>query len=240
MTFGPFELDLSSGELRKGGTRVLLQEQPFRLLTTLLERPGEVVSRDELRSRLWSSGTFVDFEHGLNAAVRRLRRALNDSADSPVFVETLHRRGYRFIAPPAVSHRATAGPAHGPRLRLAVRRFRVVSESDRPTCFAEGLLAETIAQLVRLSSPSVGIVARGDDGVDYMLEGALRFSSGRVRITAQLIDCADDALAWADVFDREHATDALLVQQDVALLIARAVSGCLLALGGDRALQPAV
>src|SRR6188508_381477 len=97
--FGPFQLDLRTGELRKGGIRINLPDQPFQVLRTLLERPGELVTREELRQRLWSAETFVDFEHGLNAAVRRLRDALGDSADVPRFVETVPRRGYRFIAP---------------------------------------------------------------------------------------------------------------------------------------------
>jgi TolB-like protein/DNA-binding winged helix-turn-helix (wHTH) protein/Tfp pilus assembly protein PilF len=97
--FGPFELDPRTGELRKAGVRINLPDQPFQVLKTLLERPGALVTRDELRQRLWSAETFVDFEHGLNAAVRRLRDALSDSADVPRFVETLPRRGYRFIAP---------------------------------------------------------------------------------------------------------------------------------------------
>jgi TolB-like protein/DNA-binding winged helix-turn-helix (wHTH) protein/Tfp pilus assembly protein PilF len=97
--FGTFTLDVRTGELRKGGARVSLPEQPFQILKTLLDRPGELVTREELRQRLWSAETFVDFDHGLNAAVRRLREALGDSAEAPRFVETLPRRGYRFIAP---------------------------------------------------------------------------------------------------------------------------------------------
>ena len=97
--FSVFELDVRSGELRKSGVRVSLQDQPLKLLESLLERPGELVTRDALRRRLWPGDTFVDFEQGLNAAVKRLREALGDSADSPRFVETLPRKGYRFIAP---------------------------------------------------------------------------------------------------------------------------------------------
>ena len=97
--FGVFELDLRAGEVRKNGVKVKLQEQPFQILAMLLERPGEVVTREELRQKLWPEGTFVDFEHGLNAAVNRLRDALGDSPDNPRFVETIPRRGYRFIAP---------------------------------------------------------------------------------------------------------------------------------------------
>jgi DNA-binding winged helix-turn-helix (wHTH) protein/Tol biopolymer transport system component len=97
--FSIFEVDLKAGELRRNGSRVKLQEQPFQILATLLEHPGEVVTREELRTRLWPADTFVDFDHGLNAAVRRLRDALGDSAENPRFVETVARRGYRFLAP---------------------------------------------------------------------------------------------------------------------------------------------
>jgi eukaryotic-like serine/threonine-protein kinase len=96
--FGVFEVDLRSGELRKSGARIHMQEQPFQILVMLLERPAEVVTREELRTKLWPGDTFVDFEHGVNSAVARLREALGDSADSPRYVETLPRRGYRFIA----------------------------------------------------------------------------------------------------------------------------------------------
>jgi eukaryotic-like serine/threonine-protein kinase len=95
--FGIFEADLSAGELRKGGSRIRLQEQPFQILILLLERPGEIITREELRSRLWPGDTFVDFEHGVNSAVARLRDALGDSADNPRYIETLPRRGYRLI-----------------------------------------------------------------------------------------------------------------------------------------------
>ena len=97
--FSTFEMDLQTGELRQRGQKVKLQEQPFQLLVALLERPGQVVTREELRSKLWPEDTFVDFDHGLNAAIKRLRDALGESADTPVFIETLARRGYRFIAP---------------------------------------------------------------------------------------------------------------------------------------------
>lgn len=104
MRFGAFELDVRSGELRKSGVRVALQEQPFKILTRLLTRPGDLVTREQLRQELWPSETFVDFEHGLNAAIKRLRDALGDSAESPRFIETVPRRGYRFIASVAPTH----------------------------------------------------------------------------------------------------------------------------------------
>jgi cholera toxin transcriptional activator len=97
--FGVFELDLNSGELRKSGVKLRLQEQPFQVLALLLERAGEVVTRDELRQKLWPSDTFVDFDHSLNTAINKVREALGDSASTPRYVETLARRGYRFVAP---------------------------------------------------------------------------------------------------------------------------------------------
>jgi DNA-binding winged helix-turn-helix (wHTH) protein len=97
--FGIFELDLSAGELRKSGVKLRLQGQPFQVLALLLEHAGEVVTREELQQKLWPSDTFVDFDHSLNTAINKVREALGDSASSPRYVETLARRGYRFIAP---------------------------------------------------------------------------------------------------------------------------------------------
>src|SRR6266851_5690455 len=99
LLFGAFEVDVRSGELRKQGVRIKLQEQPFHVLTVLLQRPGEVVTREELRNQNWPADTFVDFDNSLNTAINKLREALGDSADNPRFIETLPRRGYRFIAP---------------------------------------------------------------------------------------------------------------------------------------------
>jgi TolB-like protein/DNA-binding winged helix-turn-helix (wHTH) protein len=100
--FGTFELDIETGELRRNGVKLKLQDKPFQMLAMLLEQPGEVVSREALRERLWVADTFVDFDHGLNTATRKLRHVLGDSAENPRFIETLARRGYRFIAPVAV------------------------------------------------------------------------------------------------------------------------------------------
>jgi cholera toxin transcriptional activator len=97
--FGVFELDLNGGELRKSGVKLRLQGQPFQVLALLLERAGEVVTREELQQKLWPSDTFVDFDHSLNTAINKVREALGDSASSPRYIETLARRGYRFIAP---------------------------------------------------------------------------------------------------------------------------------------------
>ena len=111
--FAVFELDVRTGELRKHGMRLRLQEQPFQVLARLLERPGELVTREELRQKLWPSDTFVDFDHGLNTAVNKLREVLSDSAASPRYIETLPRRGYRFIYP-IESSGAIPAPLRGP------------------------------------------------------------------------------------------------------------------------------
>src|SRR5215469_7887948 len=110
MCFGPFEADLRSGELRKHGVRLKLQEQPFQVLVLLLEHAGEVVTREELRQRLWPAETFVDFDTGLNRAVKRLRDVLADSADQPRYIETFPRRGYRSTAQVTNIGQPTAAP----------------------------------------------------------------------------------------------------------------------------------
>src|SRR5205823_10876202 len=97
--FCAFELDAQSGELRKNGSKLKIQEQPLQILAMLLERPGVPVTREELRNHLWPADTFVDFDHSINAGIKRLREVLSDDPENPRFIETLPRRGYRFIAP---------------------------------------------------------------------------------------------------------------------------------------------
>src|SRR6266481_5932466 len=123
LRFGVFEVDVRSGELRKQGVRVKLQEQPFHVLTVLLQCPGEVVSREELRNQNWPADTFVDFDNGLNTAINKLREALGDSADNPRFIETLPRRGYRFIAPVSSKEGTTRGTATGASAAAPRRPF---------------------------------------------------------------------------------------------------------------------
>src|SRR5215467_10455240 len=110
LRFGPFEIDFQRRELRKEGRRLRLQEQPFQILRMLLESPGEVVTREEIRKRLWPDGSVVEFDHSINAAVKRLRDVLRDSADKPRYIETVARRGYRFIAEVGAAGRIQGGP----------------------------------------------------------------------------------------------------------------------------------
>ena len=128
--FGLFELDLSAGELRKSGVKLRLQGQPFQVLALLLERAGEVVTREELQQKLWPSDTFVDFDHSLNTAINKVREALGDSAANPRYVETLARRGYRFIAP--VQSPLTTDASDAPSSDKAVASSEASLSSDAP------------------------------------------------------------------------------------------------------------
>ncbi len=256
--FGRFELDSRTRELRKDGVRLRLQDQPFSVLALMLEHPGELLTRDELRDRLWPDGTFVDFEHGLNAAVKRLRSVLGDNAERPRFVETLHRRGYRFIArvervngSSGMYELAVASAGSDVKQRLAVLPFTHLGEASVPESFAGGLTEELITQLGRLCADRLGVIARsscmrvqrvnrtvreiGDAlRAQYLVEGTVRTEADRVRITAQLIDTRSETQLWAESYERPMA-DSLLVQSDVATQIVRSVAVELLP---DRAPTP--
>lgn len=244
LRFSDFEVDLQSRELRKAGAVVRLQDQPFRILTLLLERPGDVVTRDDIRSRLWPDGTFVDFEHSVNAAIKRLRAALGDTAEHPRFVETLHRRGYRFIGALGPDRYPTPGiagtaAAIGRRPRLVVLPFTNMSEQAQDY-FSDGLTEEMIAQMGRRCAHRIGVLARtssmlyknvvrgaNDIGealhADFLVEGSVRRDGDRVRITAQLIETKTETHLWAESYDR-RLEDCLAVQTEVASRIAHALA----------------
>src|SRR5689334_12652574 len=228
--FATFEVDLRARELRKGGIRIRLQDQPFEILAVMIERPGEIVTREELRDLLWPAGTFVDFEHSLNAAIKRLRSALGDDADNPRFVETLHRRGYRFIAAVesegqpvrnlhVVRPPMTKPAADGVTTRLVVLPFSNLSNDPSQEYFSDGLTEEMITQIGRLCPGRLGVIARTSSmlfkrsgksaseigrelSADYLLEGSVRGDGDRVRITAQLIDTRTEVHLWVETYDR--------------------------------------
>jgi TolB-like protein/tetratricopeptide (TPR) repeat protein len=239
--FAGYEVNLRARELWKDGVRVRLQDQPFQILAMMLERPGDIVTREEIRARLWPDGTTVDFEHSVNAAVKRLRAALGDTAESPRFVETLHRRGYRFLAPlaadapPPLSYRNT--PRDKPR--LVVLPFANLSEGPAQEYFSDGLTEEMIAQLGRLFGTRVGVIARTSSmllkqgnqtaseigrafGAQYLIEGSVRREGDRVRVTAQLIETEGETHLWSESYDR-RLPDVIAVQTDVAAAIARSL-----------------
>src|SRR5262245_23472303 len=229
--FGSFELDCRSAELRKSGFKIKLPEQSFQILCLLLERAGEIVLRNELRQRLWpTGGTFVDFDAGLNSAVKRLRDALGDSVDKPRFVETLPRHGYRFVGD-------VEKPDTPPVASLAVLPFDNLTGKPTQNYFVDGMTDAVITNLAQISSVRVisrtsvmqyrgtkkplAEVAR-ELNVDAVVEGAVVRSGQHVRITAQLIHAATDRHLWARGYDR-NLGDIVTLQGDVARAIAQAI-----------------
>jgi TolB-like protein/Flp pilus assembly protein TadD len=227
--FGMFEADFRAGELRKRGVKVKLQEQPLQILQMMLQRPGEVVTRDELRHKIWPADTFVDFEQGLYNAVRRLRDALKDSAEKPRFIETLSRRGYRFIGTIEASPRQIQS--------LAVLPLENLSCDPEQEYFAEGLteaLITTLAKIgeLRVISRTSVMLYKGvrkplpeiarELGVDAVVEGTVLRAGERVRITAQLIDAPKESHLWAESYERD-LRDVLALQAEVAQAIAREI-----------------
>jgi TolB-like protein len=175
--FGPYELDLRSAELRKNHLKIRLQEQPFQILVELLERPGQVVLREEIRNKLWPNNTVVEFDHSINAAVKRLRDALQDSAESPRYIETLARRGYRFIAAMSREAEKASQPGVAPiaptaativqgatwqqpqqSASIAVLPFANTSGDTENEYFSDGLAEEIINELAHV--PGLKVVAR--------------------------------------------------------------------------------
>ena len=227
--FGVFEADFRAGELRKRGVKIKLQEQPLQILQMLLQHPGEVVARDELRQKIWPADTFVDFEQGLYNAVKRLRDALKDSAEKPRFIETLSRHGYRFIG--------TIDEGVRKIQSLAVLPLDNLSRDPEQEYFAEGLteaLITTLAKIGELRVVSrnsvmqykgvhkpVNEIARQLE-VDAVVEGSVLRVGRRVRITAQLIEAANDRHLWAESYERD-LRDVLALQSEVVQAIARQI-----------------
>jgi DNA-binding winged helix-turn-helix (wHTH) protein len=236
--FDSFVLDLRSRELRTDNRSVVLQAQPFEILLLLLGRAGQVVDREELRRLLWPAGTFVDYEHSLNAAIKRLRSALGDDADRPRFIETVPRRGYRFVAPViengAMRSRPLSANTHS--IRLAVLP---VTHVGADTAFAEGLTDEIRAQVGRMSAGAVAVIARSSSMMfegrprraseigealraDYLLEGSVRGDGDRVRITVCLVETLGETHVWSDSVEC-RASGPLSTQVEVATRFAQSV-----------------
>ena len=237
--FGVFEIDPRAGELRKRGVRLRLQEQPLALLLALLERPGEVVTRAELRQRLWPSDTFVDFDHSLATSINKIRSALGDSATSPRFVETLPRRGYRFLAgvEKAPANGTSPAPHEAATGAVAVLPFENGGGDTAAEYLSDGLTDSIIMSLSSL--PAVRVMARttvfrykGRDvdprvigrelGVGAVLVGRVSQRSGRVLISAELVDAANGWQLWGAQYDCEPA-NLSSVEGAVATDICRAL-----------------
>src|SRR5215831_10378632 len=237
--FGPFEVNTRSGELRRRGVRIRLQEQPFQILVILLEHAGEVVLREDLICTLWPGNTFVDFDRGLNKAINRLREALGDSADKPRFIETLPQRGYRFLAQvTAVAREEEHGPMLQPHaLRidsLAVMPLDNLSGDPAQEYFSDGMTDELIGAVSRIkhlrvpsrmsvmqykgARKSLSEIAR-ELRVDAVVEESVMRSGERVRIITQLIYIPEDKQLWSGRYERELG-DILLLQGQIAQEIA--------------------
>jgi len=228
--FSTFEADFRAGELRKHGIRIKLQDQPLRVLQILIERAGEAVTREELQRRVWPADTFVDFDNGLNIAINKIREALGDSAGHPKFIETLPRRGYRFLQ--TLEHKAEKAID-----TIVVLPLVDLSHDPEEEYFAEGMteaLITTLAKIgaLRVVSRTTAMHYKGvrrplreianELQVGAVVEGTVHRSGDRVRISAQLIDAQADIHLWAESYDRD-LRDVLALQSEVAQAIAREI-----------------
>jgi TolB-like protein/tetratricopeptide (TPR) repeat protein len=229
VTFGAFELDLENGKLCKSGRVLKLRPQPMRVLCLLVSQAGKPVSRDEIRRLLWGESTFVDYDVGVDYCVYRIRSVLGDKAQAPRYVETLPRRGYRFIAT-VKRERSFAEPT------LAVLPFDNLNRDPAKDYFADGVTDALITELARI--PALRVISRQsvlhlkgssrkleeiarDLSVDGVVEGAVLHEGHRVRLTAQLILTEPERHAWAQSYDCDLS--AVLTTQSEA---ARAIAGC--------------
>jgi len=241
--FGVFEVDLRTGEVRKAGLKIRLQEQPLQVLAMLLEHAGEMVTRAELQKKLWSDHTYVDFDHGVNTAINKIRQALGDSAENPRFIETVARRGYRFIAPVEGSAAFQAAPGDARRTpalqvqSIAVLPLKNLSRDSEQEYFADGMTEALITNLgkigaLRVISRTSVMRYKGTKkplpeiarelNVDAIVEGTVQRSGDRVRVTANLLHAPTDRHLWAEIYERD-LRDVLALQSDVAQAIANEI-----------------
>ena len=249
--FGPFEVNFDRRELRKHGMKIKLEDKPFEILEALLREPGRMVTREELRAKLWPD-TFVSFEHCLNAAVNKLRSAVGDSSRYFRFIETVRRRGYRFIG--ALETADPSDPCES-RAVLLVLPFRVQSPNRAAEFFADGLTEEISAQLGRLDPQRLALISvatamlwkRSECNVkeigqkvhaDLVLEGSVRHASGRVRVGAQLVKSSDQLCVWSEIYECP-ATAPLTCQAEIAQQIAASLAAQL-GLNNHHAFSPSV
>jgi TolB-like protein/tetratricopeptide (TPR) repeat protein len=216
--FDCYEVDLAAGQIYKRGVRLRLADQPFRVLASLLERPGQVVTREDLRHQLWPGEVFVDFDNLLNTAVAKLRNALGDSAGRPHFIETLPKRGYRFIA--AVSEPVATLEPQPRRSTLLVLPFVNVSDDPAHEYFSDAMTDGLITELGSLAPNALALIARTTSmhykgtqktvarlgrelGVDYVVEGSMRRASDRVTLNVTLVRARDQMHVFAKRYEVE-------------------------------------
>jgi TolB-like protein/tetratricopeptide (TPR) repeat protein len=227
--FGDFVLDLSAYELRRQGRRLRIERQPMELLRFLVERHGELVTREEIVERLWGRDVFVAVDTSVNTVVRKIRRALRDSADTPRFIQTIQGKGYRFIAD---LDRPTVAV-------VAVLPFDNLQSDADHDYVAEGLTEETIVRLGQVAPDELRVVGRRsclayrgtqttldvigrELGADYILEGSVRTAGGRCRVATTLCRVKDQVPVWAETFERD-TNDLLRLQADLGQAIAHQI-----------------
>jgi serine/threonine-protein kinase len=235
--FDCYEVDLSSGQLYKQGTRINLREKSFEILAALLESPGELVTREELRHRLWREDVFVDFDNNLNTAIGRLREALSDSAEHPRFIETLPRRGYRFIG----ALTSSGAPQCTSRPRLLVLPFLNLGGNPADEYFSDAMTDEIITAFASLAPKQLAVIARTtamhykgshkdvatiarELRVDYVLEGGLRRTQEQVSANVQLIQTSDQTHLFAKKFDAPIAA-IFHLQDSIAHAVGQHIPG---------------
>jgi len=284
LRFGAFELDVLNGELRRAGVLIKVSPQQFQVLQLLADNARQLLTREEIQTAVWGTDVFVDFDRNLNVCVAQIRAALNDDSDSPRFIQTVPKRGYKFIAPvervgvtpdvlpiaspaPVPVHSrpwwiialvivlVAAGyfywrqPAPLQRVIVAALPFENLSGDPKEAIFTDGLTEELIGQLGSLNPDRLGVIGRssvvrykgaphGIDQVgrdlhaDYIIEGTVRRSEGRVRIAARLVKVTDQAQVWTDTSERAES-EMFRLEEESAARIAGAVIEKLL--GGAQA-----
>lgn len=227
--FGEFEVDLGAEELRRNGKRAPLEIQPFRVLVALLKKNGALVTREELRQAVWGDDTHVAFDDGLNTAIRKIRRVLGDSATSPRFIETLPKRGYRFLA--------ASREGEGRIQSVVVLPFGNLSGDPEQEYLSDGVTDALITSLAKIGS--IRVISRtsavsykgsrkplreiaAELGTEGVVEGTVQREGRRLRVTVQLVEASTDSHLWAESYDRSLES-ALELQSEIAATIARQI-----------------
>jgi len=232
--FGMYELDQRAGELRKDGVRIRLQEQPLQILCLLLDQPGNIITRKELRQKIWPSDTFVDYDHGINNAIKRLREALGDTAETPLFIETLPKRGYRFIAP--LDEKITVTRIGNSAIdSIVVLPFETASSDPDTEYLAIGIpgsITHSLSQIPNLRVISWKSAARVEGGVadplgigrkldvGVVLSGRIWQRGNKLRLHVDLLEAESGEEIWGDQYDSD-LTELFLVQDSIACEVSR-------------------
>ncbi|MGD0157291.1 MAG: winged helix-turn-helix domain-containing protein [Terracidiphilus sp.] len=238
LKFDRYELDPAAYELRRRGRPVRLERLPMELLLLLVERRGALVTREEIATQLWAPDLFRDLDNGIHTAIRKVRQALNDSAERPAFVQTVSGKGYRFVAPVAIVTDRSPSSANQ-SIAVAVLPFENLTGDASQEYLSEGLTEETIAALGNLAPERLTVIARtsvmrykrtrktvgeiaSELGVDYLLESTFRRDERAVRITSRLVRARDQAQVWSGNYDRDWRS-VLQLQEELGKAIAQHV-----------------